>query len=137
MSLKVSVLRLGLCAAMVLSWAAAGWAVNGAGSLIVAGAPHTPTHWDVQIGLPVTAEIHGVDPAEVGGSLPATLTVWVKSTFFGNTMLTQASLFESTATPTDVNPQNDAWDETTTVLQGIFFGDFESGNSDAWSSAVY
>jgi hypothetical protein len=67
-----------------VAWAA----TNGAGSLFVSGAGGNPTHWDIPIGVQTTAEIRGVDPAEVGGSLPATLTVWVKSSQFGNTMLT-------------------------------------------------
>lgn len=87
MSVRPKCLALGLYVVLALGWTAPGWAINGQGSLIVFGAEHTPTHWDIGIGVPVGAEIHGVDPGEVGGSLPATLTIWVKSTFFGNTML--------------------------------------------------
>jgi hypothetical protein len=61
---------------------------NGQASLFVAGASHTPTHWNIPILTPITAELRGVSTMEVGDPLPATLTVWVKSTYFGNTMLT-------------------------------------------------
>jgi hypothetical protein len=62
-------------------------AAQGAGSLFVAGATHTPTHWNIQIGVPTTAEIQGVTTSEVGDPLPATITVIVKSSLFGNTSL--------------------------------------------------
>jgi hypothetical protein len=61
---------------------------TGAGSLVVAGATSTPTHWDIPIGVPTIAQICGVTTAEAGDPLPATLTVWVKSSFLGNTQLT-------------------------------------------------
>jgi hypothetical protein len=63
-------------------------AANGAGSLYVAGATNTPTHWNVVLGSTVAAEIRGVSTAEVGSPLPATLTVYVKSSVWGNTTLT-------------------------------------------------
>ena len=78
--------RLGALLAVVLV-ASSAWGVQGAGSLYVAGASTTPTHWNIPIGVPIKAEIQGVDPAETGGSLPATLTVIVKSSAFGNTYL--------------------------------------------------
>lgn len=64
------------------------WAANGAGSLYVAGASGNPTHFDIPIGVATKAEIQGVLASEVGGALPATLTVYVKSSHFGNTVVT-------------------------------------------------
>src|SRR5262249_23228517 len=52
----------------------------------------TPTHWNIQVGVTTKVEIHGVLASEVGGSLPATLTVYVKSSVFGNTVLTATQL---------------------------------------------
>ena len=75
-------------AAMLLSFASAALAVNGAGSLIVAGANTTPTHFDIPIGVATTAQICGVTTAEVGDPLPASITVIVKSSQFGNQSLT-------------------------------------------------
>lgn len=72
--------------------AGAARADNGAGSLYVAGATYTPTHWNVTLGSTVCAEIRGVSAAEVGTPLPATLTVWVKSSTFGNTMVTATQI---------------------------------------------
>ena len=60
----------------------------GAGSLYVAGATNTPTHWNIVPGVTITAEIQGVSTSEVGDPLPATIDVWVKSSHFGNTQLT-------------------------------------------------
>jgi len=84
--------RLGLmaraCIVATLAVAAPSFAAIGAGSLFVAGATTTPTHWNIPVGVPVTVEIHGVLASEVGGSLPATLTVFVKSSVLGNTTLT-------------------------------------------------
>lgn len=59
-----------------------------AGSLYVAGATNTPTHWNVALGSTVAAEIRGVSTSEVGSPLPATITVIVKSSQWGNTALT-------------------------------------------------
>jgi hypothetical protein len=87
MSKKASV----IAALALLAFVPAAWA-NGAGSLFVSGASHTPTHWNIEVGVAVKAEIHGVDPSEVGGSLPATLDVWVKSSVFGNTQLTATQI---------------------------------------------
>ena len=61
---------------------------NGQAALFVAGASSTPTHWNIPILTSITAELRGVSTEEVGDPLPATVTVWVKSTYFGNTMLT-------------------------------------------------
>jgi hypothetical protein len=61
-------------------------AVNGPGSLYVAGASTTPTHFNIQIGVETCGEIRGVG-SEVGDPLPPTITVIIKSTFFGNTYL--------------------------------------------------
>jgi hypothetical protein len=63
------------------------WAVNGPGSLFVSGASHTPTHWNIPIGVATNAEIRGVG-SEVGSPLPATIVVIIKSSAFGNTFLT-------------------------------------------------
>src|SRR5262245_15721904 len=82
---KVVVHSLVLVATMGLFGTA--WSVTGDASLFVAGVTNTPTHFNVQIGVPVTVEIHGVPTQEVGNPLPATLDVWVKSTLFGNTQL--------------------------------------------------
>jgi hypothetical protein len=54
----------------------------------VDGADSTPTHWDIPFDGTTTAELRGVTTDEVGGPLPATLTVWVKSSAFGNMMVT-------------------------------------------------
>ena len=80
------------------------WADIGAASLDVAGASSTPTHFDVPILVPTYATLCGVSTAEVGDPLPATLTVWVKSTDFGNTELTadrigESDCYEFTYTP--------------------------------------
>lgn len=64
------------------------WAVIGEGTLNVVGANSTPTHFDIPLGVATDATICGVTTAEVGDPLPATLTVWVKSSDFGNEMLT-------------------------------------------------
>jgi hypothetical protein len=73
-------------------WAASGaQAANGPGSLYVAGASTTPTHWNIPIGVPTNAEIQGVG-SEVGSPLPATITVIVKSTEWGNTYLTATQI---------------------------------------------
>ena len=97
----VKILGLGLAMGFLASSAAE--AQIGAGSVIVAGATSTPTHWNIPIGVPTTAQICGVTTAEAGGPLPATLSVWVKSSFFGNTMLTATwvggDCYEFTYTP--------------------------------------
>jgi len=66
--------------------ASAAIAANGPGALYVAGASNTPTHWNIPIGVATNAEIRGVG-SEVGSPLPATITVIVKSSQFGNTFL--------------------------------------------------
>src|SRR5207342_1168308 len=64
------------------------FAAIGAGSLFVAGETTTPTHWNITVGVPWTIEIRGVLASEVGGSLPPTMTAWVKSSLLGNTAVT-------------------------------------------------
>jgi hypothetical protein len=92
-------------AAAALLAGTAAFAVNGAGSLIVTGASCTPTHWNIPIGVATTAQICGVTTAEAGSPLPASLTVWVKSSQWGNTQLTatlvdaSAGCYEFTYTP--------------------------------------
>jgi hypothetical protein len=73
-----------LLALSLVAAASAAMAVNGPGSLYVAGATHTPTHWNIPIGVQTCAEIRGVG-SEVGNPLPATITVIIKSSEFGNT----------------------------------------------------
>ena len=67
--------------------AQAAQAAHGTGSLFVAGAAHTPTHWNISVGQSTTAEIRGVSTSEVGQPLPARIVVWIKSSVFGNTQL--------------------------------------------------
>lgn len=100
------------------------WGTIGAGSLFVAGASHNPTHWDIPIGVPTTAEIRGVLASEVGGSLPATLTVVVKSSVFGNTFLTATQIGTSgdytfTYTPPAV-ANGDEFDACGTTIVAYF-----------------
>ena len=78
----------------------------GTGSLLVAGATNTPTHWNVTFGSPIMAEIHGVSPSDVGNPLPPTIVVFVKSSAFGNVQLTAARIgvtndYAFTYTPTN------------------------------------
>ena len=87
MSFKAKALVHTLCVAAVLGLATAAMAVTGDGSLVVPGATYTPTHFNVQIGVPVVVEIRNIPVHELGGSYPATLDVWVKSSYFGNTLL--------------------------------------------------
>lgn len=87
MSLRAKTLVHTLCVAAVLGLATAAMAVTGDGSLYVAGATTTPTHWNVQIGVPVVVEIRNIPAQELGGSYPPTIVVWVKSSYFGNTQL--------------------------------------------------
>ena len=58
----------------------------GTGSLFVAGAANTPTHWNVPFGQ-IMAEIRGVSTSDVGDPLPPTIVVFVKSSAFGNVEL--------------------------------------------------
>ena len=87
MSRKAKVIVHSLCIAATMALFGTAWSVTGDASLFVAGVTNTPTHFNVQIGVPVTVEIHGVPTHEVGNPLPATIDVWVKSTLFGNTQL--------------------------------------------------
>ncbi len=86
--LKILSISGGIALAIIAFASSPALAVQGAGSLDVAGANTTPTHFDIPIGVEITATICGVMTAEVGDPLPATITVWVKSTENGNTMLT-------------------------------------------------
>jgi hypothetical protein len=71
---------------LAVAFASSAMAANGPGSLFVAGASSTPTHWNIPIGVETCAEIRGVG-TEVGDPLPPTITVIVKSSEFGNTTL--------------------------------------------------
>jgi hypothetical protein len=73
--------------AAILSATSAARAINGPGALYVAGATHTSTHWNIQVGVPTIAEIRSVG-SEVGTPKPATITVLIKNSQFGNTTLT-------------------------------------------------
>lgn len=85
MSLKVKAVVQTLCVAAVVGLASAVMAVTGDGSLVVPGATNTPTHFNVSIGVPIVCEIRNIPAHELGGSYPATLDVWVKSSYYGNT----------------------------------------------------
>jgi len=92
----------------------------GAGPLIVSGANSTPTHWDIPIGVPTTAQICGVTTGETGDPLPATIQVWVKTSFFGNTQLTATQMrssgcYEFTYTP-PARANNDDFDACNTSI---------------------
>jgi len=75
-------------AALACALTPGAWAAIANGSLYVAGATHNPTHWDIPIGVPTAAVIVGVSTSEVGDPLPATITVIVKSSNFGNVSVT-------------------------------------------------
>jgi hypothetical protein len=74
-------------AASLVLLAGSAEAVNGPGALFVAGATSTPTHYNIPIGVPTAAEIRGVG-SEVGSPLPATISVIIKSSSFGNATVT-------------------------------------------------
>jgi hypothetical protein len=117
----------GIAVACLLA-AGAAVADNGAGSLIVSGATCTPTHWNIPIGVPTTAQICGVTTGEAGSPLPATITVWVKSTQWGNTMLTAtlvdavAGCYEFTYTPPAVANGDDFDACGTTIVAYVDLG---------------
>jgi len=123
----VRLLGCAVAAATMLAGTAA-FAVNGAGSLIVPGATCTPTHWNVPIGVPATAQICGVTTAEAGSPLPATITVWVKSSQWGNTQLTAtlvdavAGCYEFTYTPPAVANGDDFDACGTTIVSYVNVG---------------
>lgn len=118
------------CAPLMAAAAALGlaacpaWAAIGAGSLYVPGATTTPTHFNIPIGVAANCEIRGVLASEVGGSLPATLTVYVKSSQFGNTAVTATrigatSAYAFTYTPPAV-AHGDAFDACATTVVAYF-----------------
>ena len=72
----------------LLSLAPTAQATIGAASLYVAGVTTTPTHFNIPTQTPITVSLCGVTEAEVGGPLPATLPVFVKSSDFGNAAVT-------------------------------------------------
>jgi hypothetical protein len=127
---KIRVIKRAASAFAVVSLLAfsaqAGTSANGAGSLYVAGATHTPTHWNVVLGSTVTAEIRGVSTSEVGDPLPATLTVYVKSSVFGNTTLTATQIGSSsdyTFTYTPPTTAVDGYDACgTTIVSYVAVG---------------
>src|SRR5262245_8540965 len=82
----VGALMTSLALLLVMNGSAA-YAAQGTGSLFVSGATHTPTHWDIPVGVPTNAVIRGVSTSEVGNPLPATIFVYVKSSGFGNTQI--------------------------------------------------
>ena len=113
---------------VVLAWgalASPAGATIGDASLFVAGANSTPTHWDIPIGVPTTVELRGVSTADVGGPLPAALTVWVKSSDFGNTMLTAMRIGVSSDYTFDYMPP--AFACGTTVVAYLTLG-YEANN---------
>lgn len=118
--------------ATLLSIAPAAQAANGAGSLIVDGASSTPTHWNIQIGVPTTARICGVTTAEAGDPLPATIPVIIKSTTFGNTTVTGTQIgtsdcYEFTYTPPAV-ANGDDFDACATVIVAYIVNGLNSNN---------
>lgn len=74
--------------ALVCCMSGAAFATIGNATLAVAGANTTPTHFDIPLEVATTATLCGVSTSEVGDPLPTTITVWVKSSELGNTMLT-------------------------------------------------
>lgn len=114
----VKILGLTLAIGSVLASSTA-FAQIGAGSLVVSGATSTPTHWNIPIGVPTTAQICGVTTAEAGDPLPLTIPVWVKSSYFGNTMLTATwvggDCYEFTYTPPAL-ANGDGYDACNTTI---------------------
>jgi hypothetical protein len=108
------VARVAMLLTIVLS-APLAWGAQGAGSLFVAGATHNPTHWDIPVGVPTTAEIRGVLASELGGSFPPTITVIVKSSNFGNTSLTATRIGMTADYTFDYTPPADRACQTTIV----------------------
>jgi hypothetical protein len=107
-----------LCVAiLILSVGPRAWASIGAGSLFVAGATNTPTHWNIPVGVPTTAELRGVATSEVGDPLPPTITVFVKSSFMGNAVVS-ASRIGSTSDYTFTWTPPDTACNTTIVAYG-------------------
>jgi hypothetical protein len=128
---KTRVATLTLVAAL-LAFANLAWAANGAGSLIVTGANSTPTHWDIPIGVPTTAQICGVTTGEAGNPLPATIPVIVKSSTFGNTNLVgtrvgNTDCYEFTYTPPAV-ANGDDFDACNTTIVAYLSNGNNSNN---------
>jgi hypothetical protein len=125
--------RIALLAAGALVWASTSgaWAA-GAGSLYVAGATSTPTHWNIEIGVPTVAEIQGVPTSEAGDPLPATIDVFVKSSLFGNTTVTgtrigMTSDYSFTYTPPAI-ANGDGFDACSTVIVAYITSGNNSNN---------
>ena len=49
--------RVPIGAIVTISWAVAAYAAQGTGSLFVAGATHTPTHWNILVGSATTLDL--------------------------------------------------------------------------------
>ena len=82
---------LGLVLAMdVLVAGSPGYAGIGAGTLVVEGAQYDydGDFFPLQIGVAYNVSILNVSLTEVGDPVPETIPVWVKSSFFGNSMQT-------------------------------------------------
>src|SRR5262245_28649199 len=126
------VARAGLLIAVLLS-ASQAWAVQGAGSLYVpSSTSQTPTHWNIPNVGTTVAEIHGVLPSEIGGSCGPTLDVFVKSSTFGNTMVTATQIGSScdytfSYTPPSV-ANGDPLDACATTIVAYFSPGLNSNN---------
>ncbi len=74
-----------LCLAITLSLGFSGSvkATNGPAALWVNSASTTPTHWNVEVGTLIEAQIRGVELQP----LPATIPIWIKSSYTGNIQL--------------------------------------------------
>jgi hypothetical protein len=125
--------RIALLAAGALVWASStgAWAA-GAGSLFVAGATSTPTHWNIQIGVPTVAEIQGVPTSEAGDPLPATIDVIIKSSDFGNvtvigTRIGMTSNYSFTYTPPAI-ANGDEFDACNTTIVAYITNGNNSNN---------
>jgi hypothetical protein len=118
--------RVVLLVAVVFS-APLAWGAQGAGSLFVAGATHNPTHWDIPVPGTTTAEIRGVLASEIGGSLTPTLTVIVKSSNFGNTVLVATRIGVTSNYTFDYTPPADRACATVIVA---YFSNGQNCNND-------
>ena len=109
-----------VCAlAIVALTSSTGWATIGAGVLDVAGANSTPTHFDIPTGAVTTATICGVATGEVGDPLPATITVWVKSSNLGNTELTANLIADTDCYEFSYTPPTGACNTTIVAYQDL------------------
>jgi len=95
------------------------WGTIGSASLEVAGATSTPTHWNIPLDQETTATLRGVSTAEVGDPLPATITVWVKSSVNGNTMLTANRVPDTNDYEFSYLPSGDACGTTIVAYQEL------------------